>query len=127
MAWCLSKQTILPNSFWVRAVDVAFYLTNRCLSCSLPPKKTSFELLHGTRPDLSNLKVFDCSAFRVLELGVKKLDSKAVKEIFVAYDRTHDSYYLCDTVLVRLVIREMWPLTKKNFVALEADRGRRDR
>ena len=30
MARCLLKQVNLPNSFWVRAVDVAFYLTNRC-------------------------------------------------------------------------------------------------
>ena len=37
MARCLLKQANLPNSFWVRAVDVAFYLTNRCFSCSLPP------------------------------------------------------------------------------------------
>ena len=30
MARCLLKQANLPNTFWVRAVDVAFYLTNRC-------------------------------------------------------------------------------------------------
>ena len=43
MAMCLLKQADLPNSFRVRVVDVAFYLTNRCLSCSLPPNKTPFE------------------------------------------------------------------------------------
>ena len=58
MARCLLKQANLPNSFWVRAVDVAFYLTNRCLSGSLPPNKTPFELFYGRKPDLSNLKVF---------------------------------------------------------------------
>ena len=83
MARCLLKQANLPNSFWVRAVDVAFYQTNRCLSGSLPPNNTPFELFYGRKPDLSNLKVFGCSAFRFLEVGVKKLDSKAVKEIFV--------------------------------------------
>ena len=98
MARSLLKQATLPNSFWVRAVDVAFYLTNRCLSCSLPPNKTPFELFYGRKPNLSNLKVFRCSAFRFLEVGVKKLDSKAVKEIFVGYGRTHDSYYLYNPV-----------------------------
>ena len=98
MAKCLLKQANLPTSFWVRAVKVAFYLTNRCLSGRSPPNKTPFELFYGRKPDLSNLKVYFCSAFRFLELGVKKLDSKAVKEIFVAFGCTHDSYYLYNTV-----------------------------
>ena len=41
----------------VTAADVAFYLTNRCLSCSLLPNKTPFELFYGRKPDLSNLKI----------------------------------------------------------------------
>ena len=98
LARCLLKQANLPNSFWVRAVDVAFYLTNRCLSCSLPPNKTPFQLFYGCEPDLSNLKVFGCSAFQFFEVGVKKLDSKAVKEIFVGYGCTHDSYYVYNPI-----------------------------
>ena len=98
MARRLLKKANLPNSFWVRAVDVPFYLTNRCLSCSLPPNKTAFELFYGRKPDLSNWKIFGCSTFRFVEVGVKKLDSIAVKEIFVGYGRTHDSYYLYNPV-----------------------------
>ena len=75
MARCLLKQENLHNSFWVRAVDVAFYLTNPCLSSSLPPNKTPYELFYGRKPDVSSLKVFGCSAFRFLEVVVKKLDS----------------------------------------------------
>ena len=33
-----------------------------------------------------------------LVISVKKLDSKAVKEIFVGYGRTNDSYYLYNPV-----------------------------
>ena len=55
-------------------------------------------MFYGRKPDLSNLKVFGCSAFRFLEVGVKKLDSKAVKEIFVGYGCTHDSYFLYNPV-----------------------------
>ena len=44
MARCLLKKTKLPHSFCVRAVDVAFYLTNRCVICCLPPNMTPFEL-----------------------------------------------------------------------------------
>ena len=102
MARCLLKPANLPNFFWVRAVDVAFYLTNRCLSCRLPPNKTPFELFYGRKPYLSDLKVFDCSAFRFLEVGVKKLDSKAIKEMFVGYGRTHESYYLYNPVTSKI-------------------------
>ena len=93
MARCLLKQTNLPNSFWVRAVDVAFYLTNRCLSCSLPPNRTPF-----------------------LEVGVKKLDSKADKGIFVGYDRTHDSYYLCNPVTGKISHSRNVSFNEKEFV-----------
>ena len=116
MARYLLKQANLPNSFWVRAVDVAFYLTNRCLSCSLPLSKTPIELFYGRKPDLSNLKVFGCSAFPFLEVGVKKLDSKASKEIFVAYGRTHDSYYLYNLVAGKISHSRNVSFNEKNIL-----------
>ena len=117
MARCLLKQANLPNSFWVGAVDVAFYLTNRCLSCSLPPNKTPFELFYGRQPDLSNLKVFGCSASRFLEVGVKVLDSKAVKENFVKYGRTHDSYYLYNPVTGEISHSRIVSFNEKEFLS----------
>ena len=81
MARCLLKPANLPNSFLVRAVDVAFYFTKRCLSCNLLPNKTPFELFYGRKPDLSNLNVFGCSAFRFLEMGVNNLDSKCQRNL----------------------------------------------
>ena len=116
MSRCLLKQANLPNSFWVRVVDVAFYLTNRCLSCSLPPNKTPFELFYGRQPDLSNLKVFVCSAFRFLEVGVKKLDSEAVKKIFVGYGRTHDSYYFYNPVTGKISRSRNVSFNEKEFL-----------
>ena len=95
---------------------MAFYLTNRCLSGSLPPNKTPFELFYGRKPDLSNLKVFGCSAFRFLEVGVKKLDSKAVKEIFVGYGRTHDSYYLYNPITGKISHSRNVSFNEKEFL-----------
>ena len=37
MVRCLLKQTSLPDSFWLRAVDVAFYLTNHCFVVTCLP------------------------------------------------------------------------------------------
>ena len=116
MARCLLKQTNLPNSFWVRAVDEAFYLTNRCLSCTLPPNNTPFDLFYSCKPDLSNLRDFDCSACRFFEVGVKKLDSKTVKEIFVGYGRTHDSYYLYKPVSGKISHSRNVSFNEKKFL-----------
>ena len=115
MVRCLLKQANLPNSFWVRAIDVPFYLTNRCVSRSLSPNKTPFEFLYGRKPDLSNLKVSGCSAFRFFEVGVKKLDSEAVKEIFVGYGRTHDSYYLYNPVTGKISHSRKVSFNEKEF------------
>jgi hypothetical protein len=100
MARCLLQSSKLPNAFWVRALDVAFYITNRCLSSSLPRGKTPFELFHGKVPDLSNLKVFGCSAFRFIETHNPKLQMKSTKEIIVGYGASSSNSYLlynCDS------------------------------
>ena len=115
MARCLLKQPNLSSSFWVTAVVVAFYLTNRFLSSSLPPNKTPFELFYGRKPDVSNLKVFGCSAFPFLEVGVKKLDSKDVKETFVGYGRTPDSYFLDNPVTGKISHSRNVSFSEKEF------------
>ena len=119
MARCLLIQANLTNSFWVRGVDVASYLTNRCLSNSLPPKKTPYELFYGRNPDVSKLNVFGCSAFRFLEVGVKKLDSKAVKEIFKSYGLFHDSYHLYNPVSGKISHFRNVSFNEKEFNGLQ--------
>ena len=117
MARCFLKQTNLSNSFWVRAMDVAFYLTNRCLSCCLSPNKTPFELFYGRQPDMLKLKVFCCSAFRFLEAGVKSWTPKPSKKSLLEMVALMIPTICIIQLLVRLVVREMYHLTKKNFLA----------
>ena len=73
-------------------------------------------MFFGRKPDLSNLKVFGCSVFRFLEVGVKKLDSKAVKEIFVGYGRTHDSYYVYNPVTGKISHSRTASFNDKEFL-----------
>ena len=73
-------------------------------------------MFYGRKPDLSILKVFGCSAFRFLELGVKTLDSKAVKGIFVEYGCTHDSYYLDIPVAGKISPSRNVSFNKKQFL-----------
>src|SRR6267154_3555460 len=48
----------LSRSLWGEAVLTAGYLFNRSESCTLPPGKTPYEMLHGVQPDFSHLRVF---------------------------------------------------------------------
>ena len=82
----------------------------------MPPNKTPFELFYGRKPDLSNLKVFGCSGFRFFEVGVKKLDSKAVKEIYIEYGLTHDSYYLYKPVTGEISHSRIVSFNEKAFL-----------
>lgn len=55
-------EACLPDSFWAEAVNTAVYLHNRSPTRSLDGK-TPYEAWNGTKPDLSNLRVFGCDAY----------------------------------------------------------------
>ena len=65
------------------------------------------------------MKVFDCSAFRFLEVRVKKLDSKSVKEIFVSFGHNHDSYYLYNPVSGKISHSRKVSFNEKEFIGLQ--------
>ena len=107
MSRCLLRNANLPKSLWVRALDVAFYLSNRCLVSSLPNGKTPFDFFHGSKPDLSNLKVFGCVAFRKVETHSKKFDDRSKQELFIGYSNIPKSYYLLTQSLIEFICLEM--------------------
>ncbi len=52
----------LPLQFWAEAVNTATYLHNRSPISSLPDK-TPYECWYGTKPNVSNLKIFGSICF----------------------------------------------------------------
>ena len=94
MTRCMLKTAKLGNEFWVRALHTAFYISNRCLTVSLPKGRTRLEMCFGKKPDLSNLKVFGCTAFKHIETHQDKLFDKATKEVFVGYSEDSEAYIL---------------------------------
>ena len=46
------------------------------------------------KPDLSNLKIFGCTAFKHIETHQDKLSDKATKEVFVGYSEDSEAYIL---------------------------------
>ena len=66
----------LPHRFWAEALSTAVYLRNRSPTKALEGV-TPHEAWSGTKPDVSSLRVFGCSAYaHVPKAERRKLDSK---------------------------------------------------
>ena len=53
----------LPPSFWGDAALTTQYLRNRLPTSTLPVNTTPYEIMHGSKPDLSHLRVWGCQCF----------------------------------------------------------------
>ena len=93
----------MPKEFWAEAIHIATYVHNRSPTSSLKDV-TPFERLFGQKPDVSNLRVFGCIAFKhIPDAERSKLDRKSSKCVFVGYPEGTKGYKLFD-------------LEKKSFV-----------
>ena len=79
----------LSKHFWAEAVATACYLQNRSYTTSLN-NITPYELWTGYDHDLTDLRIFGCPAYsHIVKERRKKLDSKAMKCIFIGYSSTY--------------------------------------
>ena len=93
---CMMHQANLPPRFWAEALSVATYLKNRSPTTCFA-KETPYERWWSEKPDVSNLKVFGCTAYvHIPAEKRKKLDSKSMKCIFMGYPDGTKGYKLFD-------------------------------
>lgn len=84
-ARCLLFDAGLPKRFWAEAVNTAVYLRNRSIASGLN-NKTPFEIWTGTKPDVSNLRVFGSKTMvHIPKERRLKWDKKASQCILVGY------------------------------------------
>jgi hypothetical protein len=103
----------LSKAFWAEAVCNAAYVRNRVITTATAV--TPYERWYGKKPDVSNLRVFGCTAYaHVPDASRQKLDQKAVKMRFVGYSLTQKGYRLYDENRQRIFIRR--DITFKNEV-----------
>ncbi|GJT15356.1 putative ribonuclease H-like domain-containing protein [Tanacetum coccineum] len=77
--------SLLPTTFWAKAVSTAYYVQNRVL-VTKPHKKTPYELLHGRPPSISFMRPFGCPVTILNTLNpIGKFDEKADEGFFVGY------------------------------------------
>ena len=108
----------LPKTLWVRAMDTACYIRNRCRNSSIDSGQTPFSLFYNRPADHSKLRVFGCTAFSLSrDRSRGKLDPKADKGIFVGYDNSSPAYLIFfantgQVVRARNVIFDEGPTSK---------------
>jgi hypothetical protein len=71
--------------FWAKAVNTAFYVSNR-IYLRVHKEKTCYELMHGCTPKVSHFHVFGCKCF-IIKKGKKldKFEARSVDGIFFGY------------------------------------------
>jgi len=90
----------LPQTYWGEVALTAAYLHNRTESCTLPPGRTPYEMLHGQRPNLSHLHVWGCRGFSHIPLEQQaKLGPKSREILFMGYPPGVKGYQVCDVIM----------------------------
>ena len=85
----------MPVEFWAHAVSTAAYTINRLSHKRLPNGITPYECMHGTKPNISNMRVFGCHAEILIEKQYRKKDlteSHSESAIFIGYCRQSTGY-----------------------------------
>jgi hypothetical protein len=73
-----------PRRFWVEAINIACYISNRIFLRSLL-NLTPFELRFGRQPSVFHLRSFGCKCF-ILKCGnLDKFESRSLDRIFLGY------------------------------------------
>ena len=86
----------VPTQFWAEATNTALYLKDRS-PCVALKDKTPYQCMFNEKPDVSNLKVFGCTAFvHIPPRSRKKFVAKSKKMIFVGYPKGTKGYKLYD-------------------------------
>lgn len=94
---CLLYDAKLHKRFWSEAAGTAVYLKNRSIVSSLP--KTPYELWHGSKPDLSHIRLFGSKVMVHIPKEKRlKWDKKATQHILVGYGEDVKGYRLYNPI-----------------------------
>jgi hypothetical protein len=81
----------LPKHLWAEAILTANYLRNR--SPTSAQDVTPYEMLHGTKPDLSHLRIFGARAYAHIPTALRsKLDAVSEPGRFIGYPTNTKGY-----------------------------------
>ncbi|GJS23036.1 retrovirus-related pol polyprotein from transposon TNT 1-94 [Tanacetum coccineum] len=89
--------SLLPTTFWAKAVNTACDVQNRVL-VTKPHNKTPYELLHGKPPSISFMRPFGCPVTILNTLDpLRKFDGKADEGFLVGYSINSKAFRIFNT------------------------------
>ncbi len=106
-----------PTDFWEHALQHAVNLQIRT---ALPGRCTPYELTHGRRPNVLNLRIVGCEALAYIEKDKrKKLQPKVHKMIYLGISDSHedDTYKLFDIKTRKVIYRKNVYFNARQFPA----------
>jgi len=100
----------VPHKLWVKAFFTSNFLSNLLPSSTLSDNKSPYEMLHGTPPVYTALRVFGSACYPYLRPYAKnKFDPKSLLCVFLGYNNKYKGYrclhpptgkvYICRHVL----------------------------
>ena len=90
--------------WWAEAVNTAVYITNR-VPCAADQTRTPLERCFGSKPDLSNLRVFGSKGYAQIDKSKRsKFENKVFPCIFLGYSTQTKGYRVWNTQDKRLIV-----------------------
>ena len=118
MARCLLFISGLnPTTYWVHALQHAVTIQIRS---ALTGRCTPYELTFGKRPNVSNLRIFECEALAYVEKGKRtKLDNKVERAIYLGTspDHSDDTVKLLSLKTMQIIYRRNVYYNERSFPA----------
>ena len=102
MARTLLNAAQLPRKFWPEAIHTANYIRNRSLASN--KDQTPFELWHGVKPNVRNLKIFGQHAIIRKHRDITKLDERGEKVIFLGYTAIHNTFRFYNPATDKIIV-----------------------
>ena len=108
----------IPYILWPYIFESVAYILNRTYNKAI--KKTPYEALLGSRPDISNIRILGSIIYRRLPIKDSKLDQVSEKGILIGFKSINYQVYIPEKKAIR-VVRDITILEDKEYSPKESN------
>src|SRR5258707_6941900 len=108
----------LPASFWGEALASYVHVWNRLPTSAISKATTPFELSHGSKPDVGDLRVWGCTAYVHVQRDQRQsLEPHMCKLVFIGYPTGYKGWKFWDLTSKCSIICERADFDERYFPA----------